>query len=165
MPASIELSALDRDILCVLQDDPRISMANLAEKVNSSVSPCWRRVKRMEDAGVIRDYNLQLDRKALGFGIDAFVFVKIVSHMEQHAQEFEQAVSKLGNVLCCYILSGMDDYLIRVVASDLDTFANFSRKVLAALPHVKEVRSTFVMHEIKETQCLPLQSMPYSLGQ
>jgi len=101
-----KISPVDRQILECLQVDPRISMAALAEKVNSSVSPCWRRVKRM--------------------------------------------------VLSCYILSGEEDYLLRVLAEDLDAFARFSRKVLAALPHVREVRSAFVMQTIKESHRLPL---------
>ncbi len=70
--------------------------------------------------------------------------------------EFEQALQVLEPVLACYILSGQEDYLLHVVASDLDAFANFGRKVLAALPHVREVRSTFVMHTIKESHRLPL---------
>lgn len=150
------LSPVDRDILTCLQADPRISMSALAEKTNSSVSPCWRRVKRMEEIGVIDGYSLLLNRKVLGLGIDAFVFVKITSHHERDAVEFEHALEAIDQVLSCYILSGEEDYLLRVVATDLDAFANFSRKVLAALPHVREVRSAFVMHTIKESHRLPL---------
>ncbi|MCY1548865.1 DNA-binding transcriptional activator DecR [compost metagenome] len=133
-----------------------MSMTALAEKTNSSVSPCWRRVKRMEELGVIRGYSLVLDRKALGLGIEAFVFVKITSHAEKDAVEFEDALRRVDEVLACYILSGREDYLLRIVAADLDTFASFGRKVLAALPHVQEVRSAFVMHTIKESNRLPL---------
>jgi Lrp/AsnC family transcriptional regulator, leucine-responsive regulatory protein len=150
------LSPTDLQILKLLQVDPRMSMADLAERTNSSVSPCWRRVKRLEESGVIEGYNLSLNRKALGLGIDAFVFVKITSHREQDAVEFEQALQVIDQVLSCYILSGVEDYLLRIVAPDLDSFATFSRKVLAALPHVREVRSAFVMHTIKETSLLPL---------
>jgi Lrp/AsnC family transcriptional regulator, leucine-responsive regulatory protein len=150
------LSPADRQILSYLQADPRISMSALAEKTNSSVSPCWRRVKRMEEAGIIDGYTLLLNRKALGLGIDAFVFVKITSHHERDAVEFEQALEPIDQILCCYILSGEEDYLLRVVATDLEAFASFSRKVLAALPHVREVRSAFVMHTIKESHKLPL---------
>ena len=150
------LSPIDRAILECLQADPRISMAALAEKTHSSVSPCWRRVKRLEEIGVIDGYNLLLNRKALGLGIEAFVFVKIDSHHERDAVEFEHALEVIDEVLSCYILSGQEDYLLRVVATDLDAFADFSRKTLAALPHVREVRSAFVMHTIKESHRLPL---------
>ncbi|MEQ5837903.1 Lrp/AsnC family transcriptional regulator [Paraburkholderia acidicola] len=150
------LSPADKEILACLQADPRISMAALAEKTHSSVSPCWRRIKRMEESGVIDGYSPLLNRKALGLGIDAFVFVKITSHHERDAVEFERALQVVDQVLSCYILSGEEDYLLRVVAPDLDSFANFSRKVLAALPHVREVRSAFVMHTIKESHRLPL---------
>lgn len=152
----IELSSADRQILACLQEDPRMSMTTLAERTNSSVSPCWRRVKRLEEVGVIRGYSLLLDRKALGFGIDAFVFVKISSHSERDAVEFEDALRHVDEVLACYILSGHEDYLLRVVAADLDAFASFGRRVLASLPHVQEVRSAFVLHKIKESDCLPL---------
>lgn len=150
------LTPADLRILTCLQEDPRMSMAELAERVNSSTSPCWRRVKRMEETGVIQGYNVALDRNALGFGIDAFVYVKITSHGERDAVEFEQALQVVDQVLSCYILSGVEDYLLRVVARDLDSFAGFNRKVLAALPHVKEVRSAFVMHTVKESSRLPL---------
>ncbi len=131
-------------------------MAELAERMNSSSSPVWRRVKRLQEVGVIEGYHLDLNRKALGFGIDAFVFVKITSHQERDAVEFETSLQAIDQVLSCYILSGVEDYLLRIVAPDLDGFANFSRKVLAALPHVREVRSAFVMHTIKESNRLPL---------
>ncbi|MCA8299242.1 Lrp/AsnC family transcriptional regulator [Burkholderia sp. AU30198] len=152
----VSLSPADIQILTHLQSDPRMSMAALAEATNSSLSPCWRRVKRMEETGVIAGYHLDLDRKALGLGIDAFVFVKISSHRESDAVEFEQALQTVDQVLSCYILSGVEDYLLRVVAADLDSFADFSRRKLAALPHVREVRSAFVMHTIKEAHNLPL---------
>lgn len=150
------LSSTDRQILRHLQEDPRISMAELAERMNSSSSPVWRRVKRLQEVGVIEGYHLDLNRKALGFGIDAFVFVKITSHQERDAVEFETSLQAIDQVLSCYILSGVEDYLLRIVAPDLDGFASFSRKVLAALPHVREVRSAFVMHTIKESNRLPL---------
>jgi Lrp/AsnC family leucine-responsive transcriptional regulator len=150
------LSSTDRQILRHLQEDPRISMAELAERMNSSSSPVWRRVKRLQEVGVIEGYHLDLNRKALGFGIDAFVFVKITSHQERDAVEFETSLQAIDQVLSCYILSGVEDYLLRIVAPDLVGFANFSRKVLAALPHVREVRSAFVMHTIKESNRLPL---------
>ncbi|MDR6377281.1 Lrp/AsnC family transcriptional regulator [Paraburkholderia caledonica] len=154
----VTLTSADIQILGHLQTDPRMSMAALAEATNSSLSPCWRRVKRLEESGVIAGYNLELDRKALGLGIDAFVFVKIASHQERDAVEFEEALQTVDQVLSCYILSGVEDYLLRVVAPDLDSFAQFSRKKLAALPHVREVRSAFVMHTIKDTHNLPLPS-------
>ncbi|WP_422420508.1 Lrp/AsnC family transcriptional regulator [Pseudomonas sp. GZD-222] len=150
------LSPFDLSILANLQTDPRMSMTTLAERMNSSVSPCWRRVKRMEEQGIIRGYTLQLDRKALGLGIEAFVFVNITSHLEKDAAEFEASLHSIDEILECYILSGNEDYLLKIVAADLDAFASFSRKVLAALPHVEEVRSAFVMHKIKQSNRLPL---------
>ncbi|MNF91156.1 Leucine-responsive regulatory protein [compost metagenome] len=152
------LSSLDLNILDCLQEDPRMSMTTLAERMNSSVSPCWRRVKRMEELGVIRGYSLQLDRKALG--IEAYVFVNITSHLEKDAAEFERSIQDIDEILECYILSGKEDYLLKIVATDLDGFATFSRKVLAGLPHVEEVRSGFVMHKIKQSNKLPLPRNP-----
>ncbi|MGA7778051.1 MAG: Lrp/AsnC family transcriptional regulator [Paraburkholderia sp.] len=150
------LSPLDRSILACLQDDPRISMATLAEKTNSSVSPCWRRVKRLEETGLIAGYHMDLNRRALGFGIDSFLFVKLTSHHERQTLEFERAVEPIEQVLSCHILSGQEDYLLRVVERDLDSFALFMRKVIAGLPHVREVRSALIMQTIKESNRLPL---------
>lgn len=152
----VSLTAADLQILALLQADARMSMAALAEATHSSLSPCWRRVKRLEESGVIAGYHLTLDRKALGLGIEAFVFVKISSHKEEQAAEFEQALQRLDQIVSCHILSGSEDYLLRVVAADLDAFAEFGRKTLARLPHVRDVRSAFVLHTIKETSILPL---------
>lgn len=152
----VSLTAADVQILTHLQADPRMSMAALAEATHSSLSPCWRRVKRLEESGVIQGYQLRLNRKALNLGIEAFVFVRIATHQAQHAVEFEQAVQDFDQILSCHILSGNEDYLLRVVASDLDGFADFGRRVLANLPHVRDVRSAFVLNVIKETSTLPL---------
>ncbi len=151
------LTAADATLLGHLQDNPRISMAELAEKTNSSVSPCWRRVKRLEEAGVIEGYTLALNRPALGFGIDAFVFVRISSHTEADALEFEEALKPIPSILSCHILSGQDDYLLRVIARDIHDYAAFGRKVLAALPHVREVRSAFVLQTIKDAAHIPVE--------
>jgi len=152
----LTLAPIDREILACLQDDPRMSMAALAEKTNSSTSPCWRRVKRMEEAGLIQGYRLDLNRRALGYGIDGFLFVKISSHHETHAMEFERALAPIEQVLSCHILSGQEDYLLDVVEQDLDSFAQFMRKVIACLPHVREVRSALIMQTVKESSRLPL---------
>lgn len=154
--SDVELSDADVQILGYLQEDPRISMAALAEKTNSTISPCWRRVRRLEETGVIEGYSLRLNRKALGLGIEAFVFVKIASHREEEALEFERALTGIEEVLSRYILSGAEDYLLRVVARDIDSFASLNRRVLASLPFVREVRRAFVMHSIKESHRVPL---------
>lgn len=156
------LTSADVSLLGHLQDNPRISMAELAEKTNSSVSPCWRRVKRLEEAKVIEGYTLTLNRPALGLGIDAFVFVRISSHTEEDAIEFEEALKPIPSILSCHILSGQDDYLLRVVARDIHDYATFGRKVIAALPHVREVRSAFVLNTIKDSAQLPLAEIVHA---
>ena len=150
------LTEADRAILALLQENPRISMAEIAEKTNSSVSPCWRRVKHLEETKVIESYEVTLNRRSLDLGIEAFVFIKIASHQEDKAHEFEAALKPIKNILSCHILSGREDYLLRVVVRDIDQYAIFGRKVLAGLPHVTEVRSAFVLHTIKDTTRLPL---------
>lgn len=156
------LTAADVALLGHLQENPRISMAELAEKTNSSVSPCWRRVKRLEEAQVIEGYRLALNRAALGFGIDAFVFVRISSHTEEDAIEFEEALKPIPSILSCHILSGQDDYLLRVIARDIHDYAAFGRKVIAALPHVREVRSAFVLNTIKDSEQLPIAELMHA---
>lgn len=152
----LTLNSLDRAILNCLQSDPRISMAALAAQTNSSTSVCWRRIKWMEEQRLIEGYQLTLDRRALGFGIDAFLYVTLESHQDRQSLAFERSLEHIEQILSCYILSGHDDYLLRVVETDLDALARFIRKVVAVLPHVRHVRSAPIMQVVKEARRLPI---------
>lgn len=145
-------------ILKLLQDDARITNQVLAEKVGMSASPCWRRVKKLEEEHVIEGYRAILNRKKIGLGVMVFVRVIIDSDSEAEAQKFEQEVTELENVVACYSIGGDTDFLLQVVSHDLDSYADFAMTVIRRLPGIKEMQSMFVLKEIK-----PLYAYPISL--
>ncbi|HEM7188969.1 TPA: Lrp/AsnC family transcriptional regulator [Providencia rettgeri] len=145
-------------ILKLLQDDARITNQVLAEKVGISASPCWRRVKKLEEEHVIEGYRAILNRKKIGLGVMVFVRVIIDSDSEAEAQKFEQEVTELENVVACYSIGGDTDFLLQVVSHDLDSYADFAMTVIRRLPGIKEMQSMFVLKEIK-----PLDAYPISL--
>lgn len=145
-------------ILKLLQDDARITNQVLAEKVCMSASPCWRRVKKLEEENIIQGYRAILNRKKIGLGVMVFVRVIIDSDSEAEAQKFEQEVTELENVVACYSIGGDTDFLLQVVSHDLDSYADFAMTVIRRLPGIKEMQSMFVLKEIK-----PLDAYPISL--
>lgn len=145
-------------ILKLLQDDARITNQVLAEKVGMSASPCWRRVKKLEEENVIQGYRAILNRRKIGLGVMIFVRVIIDSDSEAEAQKFEQEVTELENVVACYSIGGDSDFLLQVVSHDLDSYADFAMTVIRRLPGIKEMQSMFVLKEIK-----PLDAYPISL--
>lgn len=145
-------------ILSLLQEDARITNHELAEKVGMSASPCWRRVKKLEEDNVIQGYRAILNRKKIGLGVMVFVRVIIDSDSEAEAQKFEQEVSELENVVACYSIGGDTDFLLQVVSHDLDSYADFAMSVIRRLPGIKEMQSMFVLKEIK-----PLDAYPISI--
>ena len=136
-------------ILAALQVDGRLSSAELAERVSLTPSPCWRRVKRLEDDGVIRGYRAEVDVKKLGFGVTAFVSISLDKKGAEHVRAFEDAVRDIPEVLSCHCVSGRYDHQLTVIARDLDAFGDLTRYVLGALPGVKEVYTSFVLKEVK----------------
>ncbi|QXX80863.1 Lrp/AsnC family transcriptional regulator [Providencia sp. R33] len=145
-------------ILSLLQADARITNHELAEKVGMSASPCWRRVKKLEEDNIIQGYRAILNRKKIGLGVMVFVRVIIDSDSEAEAQKFEQEVSELENVVACYSIGGDTDFLLQVVSHDLDSYADFAMSVIRRLPGIKEMQSMFVLKEIK-----PLDTYPISI--
>lgn len=146
----------DTQILRTLQLEGRISNQDLAERVGMSTSPCWRRVRRLEESGVIKGYQAVLDRKKVGLGVLAFIQVQIDSHSDAEAQSFEREVRKLDEVVACYSIAGGADFLLQVVAKDLDTYADFAMGVVRRLPRIKAMQTMFVLKEIKPLSALPL---------
>ncbi len=144
-------------ILEHLQRDARLSSADLAAQLNLSVTPTWRRVKKLEETGLIRGYFAQIDPKLLGFGIESFLMVSVHAHDERSNQLFEAAVLAIDDVVSCQMVSGAGDYLLRVVSRDMDSYADFISRVAGALPGVREMRSTFVLKTIKPFAGLPIR--------
>ena len=150
------LDRTDLRLLAALQDDARLTVAQLAEKVSLSASPCWRRVKRLEEAGYIEGYHAHLSASRLGHGITAFVSVVMGSHTQEVARAFEATVQDIPQVVACHDVSGQYDFLLEVVAADLAAYGEFARNVLQDLPGVTELHSSFSLKSLKDQRKLPL---------
>ena len=143
------IDATDRRLLAALQRDARLSSAELAELVSLSASPCWRRVKRLEEVGVIRGYHVSIDAQMLGYAISAFVQVALEQKDTAHMQAFETAITSFEQVIACHCVSGVFDYHLTVLATDLAAFSEFARRHINGFPGVKDVCTAFVVKEVK----------------
>lgn len=150
------LDRTDLRLLAALQDDARLTVAQLAEKVSLSASPCWRRVKRLEEAGYIEGYHAHLSASRLGHGITAFVSVVMGSHTREVARAFEARLQDIPEIIACHNVSGQYDFLLEVVAADLAAYGEFARNVLQDLPGVTELHSSFSLKSLKDQRKLPL---------
>lgn len=144
----MELDPLDRKILSILEADGRISFADLAERVGLSKTPCWKRVKALEDAGIIRGYAARLDAGRLGFGVEAFVQASVDFEM---SDAFEEAVQKHPMILRCHAMTGEADYLLHVAAMDVVSLDQVLRKEISRLPGVRRTITSVSTREIKGT--------------
>ena len=151
-----ELDRTDRRILAILQDHGRMQNADLAPKVALSPAPCLRRLRRLEEAGVILRYAAILDPRKLGLGLAAHLEVKLDKQAEHARSTFRKAVMRWPEVQTCLQLSGEWDYSMKVVAPDLDAYARFLMEKMLALPVVVNVQSSFVLETVKDTTALPV---------
>lgn len=151
----IELDATDRKILAALQADSRITMQALAEQVNLSASPCHRRVKLLEERGVITRYIALVDQKALGLRVSVFVSIKLERQREEDLDRFARAISGWEEVLECYLMTGARDYLLRVVAADLEAYESFLKRKLTRLDGIASIESSFALQQVKYSIALP----------
>ena len=152
----------DQRILEVLQTQCRLSSQELADMVNMSTATCWRRVKALEEKGVIKAYSATLDRKMLGFEICAFISVAIERRYANVVDEIEQAFIDRPEIQECYVTTGESDYTLRVVAKSVEDYEYFLKNFLFKLPEVKQVRSSIAMSEVKQTTQLPLKKVAIS---
>ncbi|MDC8760426.1 Lrp/AsnC family transcriptional regulator [Janthinobacterium fluminis] len=168
----ITLDKTDRRILSILQADGRLSNQDVAEQVSLSPSPCLRRIKRLEEAGVIRQYVALLDPDKIGLGLLAYVNVRLEKHNEAGAQsnaralaltpvtspraDFAVSVEQWPEVVACYAMTGEMDYLLRVHVEDMEHFSRFMMATLLRHPAVLDVKSSFALQRIKDTTALPL---------
>lgn len=152
------VSREDRQVLKELQSNGRITNAELAEVTGMSASPCWRRVRRLEDAGVILGYSANVDRRKVGLGVLVYISIQIDKHSDKDASRFEREVVALPEVISCHSVAGGADFILQVVCRDLDTYANFSMTTLRRLPGIKAMTTNFALKEIK-----PFNGMPFDL--
>ncbi|MBV7264189.1 Lrp/AsnC family transcriptional regulator [Photobacterium sp. WH77] len=158
------LNRTDIKILTLLQDDARITNQALADKIGLSPSPCWRKVRKLEDDDIIQGYRAVLDRRKIGLGVMVFVRVAIDSHSESEARKFEEEVTALDDVVACYSIGGDADFLIQVVSPDLDSYADFAMSTIRRLPGIKEMQSMFVLKEIKPFSAFPIKNVQNATG-
>ena len=156
----MQLDNLDRRILGALQRNAKLSNVQLAEEVGLSPSPCLRRVRLLEEAGVIRGYHAELDRSKSGLGLTVFVGVKVERHHDASANAFRAAVIDLPEVISCHVVSGESDFLLQVVLPDLASYEDFLFSTLLKLPGVSDIRSNFAISTVKSQTALPLDHLP-----
>ncbi len=152
---AVLLDSTDRQLLQALQQDARTTVAELAQHVSLSPSPCWRRVRQLEQSGVIEGYHAHLSRHKLGYGVTGFVHLQMDNHMPEIMAAFEREVVALPQVLSCHNLSGRYDYLIEAIAPDLEAFSQLVRVKIRSLPGVKEISTSFSLKEVKRGGILP----------
>ncbi len=152
----LDLDAIDCRIIATLQADGRLSNVELAERVGLSPSPCLRRVKRLEREGYIESYRATLGRNRVGLGFTVFVGVKIDGHADQRANDLQDALVAMPEVVACHMVSGESDYLLEVVVPDLEHYQQFLLGKLLTLPIVKDVRSNIALQSLKSAAPLPL---------
>ena len=155
MPES-ELDRYEKRILEVLQEDASLSNAEIAERVGLSASPCWRRIDRLEKEGFIKKRVALVDRKKVGLNAQVFAQVKLNAHGRANLDEFSKAIRSFPEVLECYVLMGPVDFLIRIVAPDIEAYERLFFNRLSQLSGVQEVNSIVALSEIKATTALPI---------
>jgi DNA-binding Lrp family transcriptional regulator len=151
-----QLDAIDRRILRLLQENARLSNAELAQKVGLSVSPVWRRVRVLEERGVITGYQALVDPAAVGLSVTVFIHVSLEKQVEPALEAFEAAVRRRPEVMECYLMTGDADYLLRIVVRDLVEYERFLMDHLTRIRGIASIKSSFALRPVKHGTELPL---------
>ncbi|HVY43431.1 MAG TPA: Lrp/AsnC family transcriptional regulator [Hyphomicrobiaceae bacterium] len=154
------LDAIDRRLLAILQENGRLTATELAERVGLTTSPCLRRLRLLEEAGVIRGYTALLDQSQVGLPVSVFVSIKLERQKEDALRRFEDAVKDCPEVLECYLMTGPRDYLLRVVASDLQDYERFVKETLTRIDGIANIESSFALGQVKHSNVLPVEGGP-----
>jgi Lrp/AsnC family transcriptional regulator len=152
----INLDDIDLKILRILQSEPDINISDIGERVGLSHTPCWRRIKKMEESGIIIGKVCLIDPEKIGLDVSIFVFVRLAIHSAEVLTQFEKATLLVPQILQCYTMSGEFDYLLRVVVPNVREYEKTVKGILLKLPHVGIMNSHFALSEIKNSTCLPL---------
>ncbi|MCU0830155.1 MAG: Lrp/AsnC family transcriptional regulator [Rhizobiaceae bacterium] len=153
------MDRIDRNILRILQQDATIPVADIGKKIGLSTTPCWRRIQKMEEDGVIRKRVALLEPTAINAKVTVFVSIRTSSHSKEWLKRFSEVVSEFPEVVEFYRMSGDVDYLLRVVVPDIAAYDNFYQRLIAKI-EISDVSSSFAMEQIKYTTELPLDFMP-----
>lgn len=146
----ISLDQFDQRILDALRSDGRLTIVELSERIGLSQTPVRRRVTALESAGVIAGYSARINRRALGFGVKAFLEIKLETHRRQHTDLLQSALADLPQITAIYVISGTGDVLLEVNCRDLEEYERLLIDTICSLPIVKEVRTSFVMRTLKQ---------------
>ena len=150
------LDKFDLTILNELQNDGRLTNAELASRVGLSAAPCWRRVRALEEAGHIIGYRAELNREKMGLGVLAFVRLDAERNSGDVLRQMETAIQKIPEIVSCHYISGSGTFELQVVCPDLVEFSRFAREVLINLPNVKDLHTSFSLGQVKAASALPL---------
>jgi DNA-binding Lrp family transcriptional regulator len=150
------LDKIDQQLLQLLQENARMNIKELAEEIGMSKTPIYERIKRLEREGVIDKYVALVDRKRLGTSMVVFCSVSLDSQKLENIHAFNTAIAQIPEVMESYLMGGSNDFLLKVVVKDLEAYHQFSSGKLAALPHVSQIKSTFVLNEVKKSTVLPV---------
>ena len=149
------MDSKDRQIIRALQVNGRMTNQELAEKVSLSPSPCLRRLRLLEKSGVIRGYNVEVDAKAYGLPVTVFVRVRLEKHSEDVVKDFENQIRRTENVIECHVMTGLSDYLLKVVVEDLASYEVFVRKHLHSIGSIASIDTSFAYGVVKKTAVFP----------
>jgi Lrp/AsnC family leucine-responsive transcriptional regulator len=149
------IDAIDRKIIAAVQADGRISTQDLAAKVGLSASPCARRVRMLEEAGIIKGYTAVIDQTKVGLPVSAFASIKLERQREEYLDRFAKAVSRWPEVVDCYLMTGQRDYLMRIVVRDLAAYERFLKEKLTRLDGVASIETSFALGQLKRSEVLP----------
>ena len=151
------IDSFDRQILRLLQQDGRISNQDLADRIGLSPSPCLRRVRSLEEAGVIKGYRALIDAKALGYTLMALIYISMDKHTPDRFEHFEKEISQFSEVLECLLITGQDaDYQIKVIVRDMDAFQELLLNRITGIRGVTGVHSSFVLRRVVDTTSIPV---------
>ncbi|WP_159591072.1 Lrp/AsnC family transcriptional regulator [Chelativorans xinjiangense] len=151
-----QIDEIGRKIIAAIQQDGRITIQELADKVGLSPSPCARRVRMLEEAGIIKGYSAVIDQAKVGLPISAFASIKLERQREEYLDRFAQAVARWPEVVDCYLMTGQYDYLMRVVVADLAAYESFLKTKLTRLEGVASIETSFALDQVKRSEVLPL---------
>ena len=152
----MKLDHIDHNILKHLQENARITNADLAERVGLSPTPCLRRLRRLETEGIIKGYRTEINREALGVNVTVIILVKLEREDDKTLREFEAAIKDREEVMECYLVTGKFDYFIRVVVPSLATYETFLSETMLRMPNIATVESSFTLREVARKVVTPL---------
>ncbi len=155
MPKST-LDATDLRLLQTMQENARLSNVDLAERVGLSASPCLRRMRQLEDSGVIKGYMTLIDQNMIGLPVSVFISVTLKEQSERALEDFEGRIRALPEVMECYLMTGTADYLLRVVTADLAAYERFLKEHLTRIPVIASIQSSFALKQVSFRTALPL---------